>query len=451
MKSALELVEALGVPGGDSFESVHLGLSELRVGALLELVRGESVPRTGHLGNWDDIAHGRAGALDFNQAICAGGHGYPLIYGFNQTETESGGDTVYQPGSIVEHGRREPLALSTWDGSAFVRRDRSRPLLCPLVRTEHGPLVEVHRRRLARLPWPVRFEAELIVEHRDRVRAMLVSLLEAAGQRDNARSAFADVISHAVSLDGSVARCALEREGTGYRLDGCLFASAEALADHALLLFQAVVEPAALFDRIASLPARLPMVASSVLGRILLAVLAPRAGERNVHLHWGARDMAGFPPRQKGYFAVRSRTRSLRLICDVLVREHAIAPITFALLPAAIFMLCPTTAQPRDAELLAGLFAAVGDAAPDRGQPGAALAERVEAVTHAWLAREGTALSPYLLARFPPRSGVPHGARLPASLPVEPAGFRALTVRQACAIVGALVERSVAVPEAACA
>ncbi len=441
MKSARALIDALGIAGelasNVSFDTAHLGLSALRIGAVLEAVRGEVIPRTGHLGNWTDIARGRAGALDFNQVICGGGLGYPLVYAFNQTETEDAGDTVYLPGSIVEHGRREVLTLSTWDGSAFARRDRSRPLLCPLVMTEHGPLVDVHRKRLARLPWPAKLEAALIVEHGETMRAMLLALL-ASGV------ALADVITHAVALDGSVTRCTVIRDGAGFALDGCLYPSAEALVDHALLLYQAVVEPAALFDRIASLPARLPKIAN-LLGRVLLAAIAPRAGEgrgaTNVHLHWGARDMAGYPPRQKGFFAVRARTRSLRLICDVLVRELAIPPITFALLPAAIFMLFPTTAHPRDGELLAGLFAAVADAAPDRGEPAAALAKRVELVTRTWLGREGAQLSAYFTARFRPRSGLLAVAsgHAPAT-PIEPAGFRELTVRQACMIVGTLVE-----------
>lgn len=97
--------EALTERGG-VFAPVHLGTRDVRVGTLLDAVHAEPgllPPRSGHLGNWEDIALGRSGPMDFNTAVCGGGHGFPLIYGFTQTEAEeTGGDDVYLPGSLVE-------------------------------------------------------------------------------------------------------------------------------------------------------------------------------------------------------------------------------------------------------------------------------------------------------------------------------------------------------------
>jgi hypothetical protein len=163
----------------------------------------------------------------------------------------------------------------------------------------------------------------------------------------------------------------------------------------------------------------------------------------NLHLHWGARDMAGFPPRQKGYFASYSKRRSYRIICDTLLAHFpAIDPLCIALLPAAIFMLCPASAHPRDATLLAELFRQVREAGAHLDtRPDGPLQQAVEDVTRRWLARHAEALSPYFANRFHPRRGVLHTDEPPAaSEPHEPDGFRALTLRQACMIVGALVE-----------
>ncbi|MEU6942581.1 DUF6025 family protein, partial [Streptomyces rubiginosohelvolus] len=126
--------------GTKTFVPVHVGTHDLPVGTLLDaLAKDPSLlpPRTGHLGNWEDIAAGRAGPMDFNTAVCGDGHGYPLIYGFTRTEADTaGGDEAYQPGCLIDQGKRHVLPLHTWDGSRFVRRDRSAPLFCPLVQAE---------------------------------------------------------------------------------------------------------------------------------------------------------------------------------------------------------------------------------------------------------------------------------------------------------------------------
>lgn len=83
------------------------------------------------------------------------------------------------------------------------------------------------------------------------------------------------------------------------------------------------------------------------------------------HLHWGARAMAGCPPRRGGYLSRRSTVRSLRALTDPLVRHFDEAnPTAFVLLPAQAFMLCPPSTSPDDTEALAELFRSVRAAAP---------------------------------------------------------------------------------------
>ncbi|MFT3770638.1 MAG: DUF6025 family protein [Minicystis sp.] len=467
-RDPLQVIEALGLSSSvdveglasrrTAFDSVHMGMEDLPIGALLDVIRSGAAPeapRTGHIGNWEDIALGRAGAMDFNKAICARGLGYPLVYCFTQTEAEESalGDWVYLPGSLAERGRRIALPLFTWDGVSFARRERTRALFCPLVQAEVdgalSPLVELHWRRMQRIPrFQFKLEAAVIAEHADEVRAMLALLLEEASASENPRSMFQDLISHAAARDGAVARCEIRREGAGYWVDDFHYPSTEALVEAVLIPFRAVTDPRRFFAEIASLPPFFPVL-SNVVSRIFVALFtADGAGASrglNLHLHWGARDMAGFPPRQKGYFISRSKTRSLRILCEALVKHFPdFDPLCFVLLPAAIFMLCPTSAHPGDAALLSELFRQIREEVPafDARRPLIAL-ERAEEVTRSFRARREGALSPYFLNRFRARIGVLHAGDLPAeSEPVEPEGFRELTLRQACMILGALVDPS---------
>ncbi len=436
--------------GAKAFVPVHVGTHDVPIGTLLELLEqrpGLLPPRTGHLGNWEDIAHGRAGAMDFNTAICGGGHGYPLIYGFTRTEAEAeGGDEAYQPGSLIDGGRRRRLALHTWDGRGFVRRDRSLPLFCPLVRAELDgalvPLVDVHWRRMAGISgFRFRQWAHRLVERGPLVVDMLTVLLERAGRpKHPGQVFFPELISNAVRLSGEVGRCEVVPDGEGFLLEGHRYPSARALAEAVLLTVRSLVDPQDFFERLPQLPPVLPVM-SLQLTNVLFGLLdthhpdAPAGRPESpfiTHLHWGARAMAGCPPRRGGYLSRRSTVRSLRAIAGPLVEEFDEAnPLCFVLLPAQVFMLCPPSTSQADPAAMAELFKTVLAAAPDEAYPTAL----------AWLSEHADRLSPYLRSRFVAGSGVPAGGppREPA-VPVEPDGFRDLTFRQACGVVAAFEE-----------
>jgi Family of unknown function (DUF6025) len=475
MRNSLQLLESLHLTDRvavaeltsrqRAYDCVHLGTQPLKIGKLLALLQDEPAlkpPRTGHLGNWDEIALGRSGAMDFNQAICTHGFGYPLIYCFTQTEAsnpetnQATGDWVYLPGSTIQQDQRQVLPLYTWDGSSYVRRSRDRALFCPFVQTEVNgsliPLTTLHWQRMQGISgFEFGLEASAIISHTDEVKSMLGLLLEEASQRENSRRAFQDLISHAVAKDGTMTRCEIRREGKGYWLDHYYYPSTEALVESALIPFQSVTDPQQFFENIAALPPLLPVVSHFLVG-IFSAIFAthyPNAtpGEPpvtrpfNTHFHWGARDMAGYPPLRKGYFVEKSTTRSLRSICTALVSTFSnVDPVCILLLPASIFMLYPSNAYPQDAECLAGLFEQIHQAVVDPDNlPIDRMQQTIETLTHNWLSHHPQKLSSYFLNRFSPRTGVLHGRDRPTqSIPQEPDGFRELTFQQACMIVGAM-------------
>ncbi|MFB1485119.1 DUF6025 family protein [Corallococcus sp. RDP092CA] len=445
-----------------AFDWVDLGQTELPLGTLFEAIRRVPrlrPPRTGHIGNWEEIVQGRAGALDFNKAIVDRGLGYPLIYSLTRTEDHGleNGDTVYVPGSLVHQGARRELPLYTWDGADFARRTREAPLFTPFVLAEVDgariPVVSLHWRKLERHPvFPFVQEETFFRTHEPAVRAALEVLLEAARHQKNPRNAYFDLISHQIGLDGSMQRVGVEPEGAGYRMGEVFYASAAELVDASMIPYRAATDPMGFVANVASLPQWLPRLSGTVT-TLLLAMLnthypdgavdrATMTRPFNPHLHWGARDMAGYPPVRPGYFARSSSIKSAQWICDTLIKHFQdFDPLLFVLAPAAVFMLCPSSSHPCDAERVADLFHALaGIAPPGEASPEAAM-DPVREVVQGWLARSRPELSSYFLSRFHPRRGLAQDGEVPAhSDVVEPEGFRGLSVAQACRVVGALVQ-----------
>ena len=89
--------------------------------------------------------------------------------------------------------------------------------------------------------------------------------------------------------------------------------------------------------------------------------------------------------------------------------------------------------------MLSKLFADIRDA---RGHGGSTDTQtEIENLTDRWRELVGSRISTYFMDRFGPRhGGLIDGERSHFSEPVEPEGFRDLTLRQALMIVGALYE-----------
>jgi hypothetical protein len=443
-----------------AFDWLHLGQTDLAIGRLLDAVAAHPhllPPRSGHMGNWEAIATGRAGPMDFNRSAATNGRGYPLVYAFNQTEDASltQGDCVYLPGSLIEQGRRIELPLHTWDGKAFMLRDRSDALFTPFVRSHDGgeleALTRIHARRMAGLT-EFRFglEPDMLMRDEKTLRAVLATLTEDAAAQPNARIALQELFGRQAGLDGIVTRQDMFRNDGIYSMNGTDYGSVEETVDAAILPLLAVTAPERFDAMIASLPRQLPVVATPLIQMLcgLFSTHYPdsqldRASMTqpfNPHFHWGARDMAGYPPVHNGYFARSSRAKSAAKICGAVLRNFGqIDPLLFILMPVTIFMLCPTTAHEGDHALVAKLIEGVRKQSAQASSLAQAM-ELVQAVVQAWLAEVEGRISPYFITRFERRSGVLHKAVPPAySEPVEPAGFRDMSLRQACMTVGALM------------
>lgn len=443
-----------------AFDWIHLGTTDLPIRNLVSVLRDNpalSAPRTGHIGNWQDIERGRAGMLDYNGVICAERKiGYPLIYNLTQTEDASlqDGDWIYLPGSVVDEGRRTELGLFTWDGAQFVERTREHPLFVPFVLTPTGgrlvSLTEVHLERLRGLEgFEFRLQSSVIRAQEPLVREILYALIEEARRRADPQEALEQVLGRAVALDGRIHRRTIRFEGEGFRVGDTFYGTTAALVDSAMLPFLAASEPDTFFADIAGMPASMPLISPHMI-EMLDAVLnthypsAPVERETmtrpcNPHLHWGAIGMAGYPPNKKGYFA--KNVHWTRKVYGTLVDLFPqVDPVFYVLLPASIYSLHPTGAYPDDVELIEDLIGGVHEATDSLvGNPPMML-EKINAVVEKWAERRGPALSPYLVNRFASRRSVMSKEGAEGYRPsYEPRGFDTLTMRQASMTVGALI------------
>jgi hypothetical protein len=441
------------VSGTQVYQTFHMGFSSLTIGRLIDLIYNfpeRCPPRTGHLGNWQSINAGFAGALDFNQTICTNKLGYPLIYCFTQTEDDpfTSGDTVYLPGSLVKSGSRTKLELFTWNGREFQKRDRSKSYFVPFVKVKDEssltPLVSFHFSKMSALSkFKFQTEAELVIKNEDRVLEILETLLISASQREGSKNALEEIISHSVLLDGSIQRCTIHSDGHQFKIGDSIFSNAAALAKAAMSSYYAVARPSEFLDQMKAHPPLFPIIASNTLGRLLGAHLHSdfpqgipeneKENAINLHLHWGARDMAGFLPLHKGYFGTYNRLRSLQIFSKILKETFSdFRPVGFVLLPASIFMLCPNSYYTQDIELLNDLFSLVKEGRSSQNTP---------AVYQSWSKDNWPKLSDYFKKRFIKRRGI-----VLEKLPEENSkseiteSFKELSLSEACHLVGLMHE-----------
>lgn len=443
------------------FQAVHLGEQDVLIGDLQAMLVHDPdlcPPRSGHIGNWSNIEDGRAGAMDFNNAICSAGYGYPLLYCFTQTETASprSGDWGYLPGSRVAGDGRTLLPLRCWQGSGWATCDHAMPRFVPFLQTESEggslPLLTYHADRLRRLgPRPYLLEQAIFAQHEHRICSILDGLLEQARYSPNPKRDLQDMVSHAVTRDGRMQPCTLVLDGhRGFRFGEIRFATSADLIERIMLPCQAVLHPRAVLSSMGDMP-DVMLLMSSTLTALLSAYLEthrpgrlgqpkPEPTDRIVHLHWGGRDMAGHPPVKRGYLMESGRLRSLKRLCTSLARAQRLpAPLSILLLPAVVYNLLPSSAHPNDAVLLTELFQSLR-AQLARGACVTSRYESIRAAVESWNEVRGALLSPYFKARFGPRTGGLMGSDFCSGHPTEPEGWKDLTLFEASMLVGALYE-----------
>lgn len=460
------------------FNWVHLGQTNVTVGQLREfLLANDQIlpPRTGHLGNWQDINHYSAGAMDFNYPSSRNGLGYGLIYCFNQTENHdlTTGDYVYLPGSIVENGKRTPLPLYAWNGTEFAGLSRDLSYFTPFIQTkvkqEWVPLTQLHLGRLkASSNLFFRSEASLIYQNWEKIGGVIQDLFQAAFESKNPRAEFQELIGHVVTLDGKVERARIEvtqSEGAGRRLSisGLPFSSIEELAELTRIPFMAVGDSDRFFESIKTFPKSVPII-SNTLTRILSALCNSHYPKSpvdssmttpfNPHYHWGARAMSGYPPVRKGYFSNKNKKRYTSKFCNRIVAQNPeIDPLLFLLLPTSAFMLQASTQFPGDEKLIDGLLSRVSNATADLGLQPELMIGVVQDCVDQWMSAHMDDLSGYFVGRFLPKQGILPSSNLQQNscasfqdgtdhtqqyAPIESTHFGDLTLQQACMTIGCL-------------
>lgn len=453
-----QLKEFQGKKNG--FDSLNLGTTDLKIEKLINYIKNTHYllpPRTGHIGNWEQIIHGRSGMMDFNNVICTQRYGYPLLYCFNQTENAdlNAGDWVYLPGSVIAAGERTELPLFTWNGKEFEKRGREQSLFTPFVQTlvngELMSLVQFQYERLKDIEgFPFQLETSVIIRNEKLVKEIIYVLLEDARKQDNSRRAIQDLLSHEVHVSGEMIRSNICVHENGYRMGNLFYKNTSELVEAALYPFYAVEDSTKFFNNISTMPSSFPLV-SNLLSSVLAAILCSHApgGELldntsqvdvNIHFHWGARDMAGYPPVKKGYFSEKSTRKSYKRIFNTLIHKlNNIKPVYFVLIPSVVFSLYASSRHKDDSKLLSILFREVLQLDLQTKVSDTDMMIIIEDLVRNWIGKYRENLSNYFLNRFRPHSGILN-EELDSQLGtfLEPEEFMQLTFKQACMIVGAL-------------
>jgi hypothetical protein len=443
--------QALG-DGQQEFAWQHLGRSAGLVGDVLGTLSAlpMTAPRTGHLADWSDIYAGRSSVLDYNLIICGKDRlGSPLLYDFNQTENLglSSGDTLFLPGSLVTGGVRRGLPLRCWEAGRMRPHDRSTSLFVPYVETDNDgetlPLASLLRRFAAGPSGEAGFHSDFLLRERERASELLTVLVKAAGADERALTQIFDRVVH---RDGRVERAPLRRSGHRYLLDGCTYPSAEDMVEASFLPARVAQAESRLGDVLAEVPETVPLLSVDLVV-LLYAVLGSHrgpgqpalCGSFDAHFQWGALAMAGYPPHRAGYFS--RRVKKCRALYETAVRELSwTAPLLLVMVPAAPFLLWPSSREPRDTELIGDLVSRALKVTAR--QPGPADgAARTDETAMRWWADKGSQLSPAFRQQLNWTSRLsPSGDQLPPGEPRKPANFDHLTMSQACRVVGTLIK-----------
>lgn len=436
------------------FTFLNLGTLEIPIHNTLHGIQNIpslSVPRTGHLGSWQEIAAGRAGGVNYDKIICKDNRfGYPLIYDLNFTEDSSlkFGDSAYLPGSYISNGTRNELPLYTWNGSAFTKSDRSEPLFSPFVLTPFGDelisLVQFHRHHFSKIhDYQFRFISNLIEDNKLFVRKLLIALIEEAYNEANPESSIRELFDYSVSLDGKLGPAPIALEDGTFTINGYVFKNPEALADASLLPI--LVASSGAVELITQFPTSLPLLSSALIV-LLLAFLSSDYPNTSislkdypgVHLHWGALRMAGFPPEKKGYFA-KNINNYRKLFNKITAACPEMSSLFYILFPCSIFLLWPNNTFSADIEYIVELIKKIHIVSDHLIYKPNIAKEIIYACVFEWYQSRHQHLSQYFKNRFSPNVSILNKEKmLNVSDHIEPTGFRELSWMQACLTVGAL-------------
>ena len=442
-----------------AFDWLHAGTLSLTINDLSQLIAKLSIlpTRTGHLGNWQEIAEGRGSALEHNGIVCGIKKlAYPLIIDINQTENESmdSGDVVYLPGSVISNGQREKLIINTWNGNHFKRRNRDVSYFSPFtlaeIEGELIPITSIHRKHILRYP-NAKYVSSLFIENKDFIKNILVEILNYVIYNKDCKLKLNDVFDRTVSLDGLLARNEIRFLNGGFKIGNSFYSNMNQLIDAVFLPFYAAHNPKDFFNHIKEMPSEMPFLSLGIMSTFPCLLntcfnnlnFQPKENKPPFlpYFEWGAFDSAGYPPKSKGYF--REKATAIREIYKIIVQAFPnIIPAMFILLPSAIFNLLPCDAYENDIEIVDELIkTALEQTHAIKSSASDILMKNIESITYNWFIENKNFLSPYYINKFKKARSIYQQKDCPEkSNPVYLKKFDELTLQKACMVMGTLRE-----------
>ncbi len=318
------------------------------------------------------------------------------------------------------------------------------------------PLSRFHRHRdRAAATLNPQYYSDLFCANLPWIRELLLDLIAGADRKRDRHKLLRSLFPQAVSPDGKVVPASTRQDenGSGVELNDLGFQSVDAFVDAALLPIQFAFDPELMLSEIGSLPQLMPLISglchNLIYGLLRTHELAPArpdssqhpatgASTLNLHVHWGATQMAGFPPAQLGYISRNVDFFRLMLSRLIKVRGGGLR-LHYVLAPAVIFTLIPNEAYPTDCALVEALFDDLASFGPPVETDGGRMDQLREHV-RAWRRQRWEGLSTYYKANFGPvrcmlAPGTPQqgGYRVSES-------FLNLTFAEACQVVSAFHE-----------
>lgn len=453
---ALELIELLDEQDardlrGNARPAVrvnHLGSSDRTVREVFDAVSALPTPavRSGHVGNWREIWRGQVGLVDYNRYICRDLRlGVPLLHAHTFTENRdfSTGDTIYLPGARITGEVYERLPLFIKDGTDFHPVPEHDSVCCAFTYVHEGgrmtPLLSARADEIREIPGAMTIPT-LLTQDEDLLRRTLRALLDAALDDDNGLT-LEQLLGSSVSRQGQRGSAPRAVSG-GFDAEGTWYESPRTLVDAAV---QALRYGSADHDGIHDHEQRsgeyLPLLGATALLVLTAYHDCYRSGS-DVHTHWGAISMSGYPPLSQGYFARRATRKTARSIGEALrsLPEFRF-DLRFALLPAPVLSLLAPAEFETDRELVEGLLdTVISTTEPPTSDPNPA-SEHISRIVRNWLQENRENLSDYYLNRFGLARSVFNGTDgIPQDgTPAALSRLNDLTMRQASMVLGALM------------
>ncbi len=346
-----------------SFDWINLATSSLLIGDTIEDIKKSQmhIPRTGHIGNWEDIFYSQAGSLDYNYLVC--NHfevGYPYIFDFNQTETKdlSSGDTIYLPASKVKKGKQKPLETYIYDKESFHKTDPSLSYFTPYVFIKEGndfkPLVQTHKENMEELYNNITYQSELILKKFNIVEKALEIIINKVLETPNNQKLLETIIDRIVISNGLTYRIKPKVIGGQIIFDDLIFENAKEVIDSIKDTIKTIYEP-----NINNITQKRKRILLSnhmvqVINMLLLSQFSYQGenGDISVHIQWGAIGMSGIPPFKKAYFT--DNRKRVRSIFDALLSsgDNSFKKSLFIIIPSIVLILLHRDTSYNDVNIL---------------------------------------------------------------------------------------------------